>query len=374
MKLPTLYKVDSKGKVRIIILEIEDDNYRTISGVEGGAMTISKWTVASPKNAGKTNATTSQQQALKEATAKHTKKLTQHYYDSKDRAINDGRHFFEAMLAIDGDKTNLDELLNLNKSLLVDPKLDGMRLLVGLNFHLSRKGKNVPTARWIYEDLELFLKANPSIILDGELYNHDYNDSFEEFMSLARRTDLTKDNEENAKNFLQYHIYDMFDENNPNMTAEERKEWIKTAPLSGPRVRKVLGVQVFNREQLDLANDTNLALNYEGSIVRLPFASYKAGRSKNMIKIKEFKTAEFTIIDILPGQGNRSNIAGRVIVDVDGTTVGCSIKGSWKYCDKLLKDRWYYIGRDATIKYFNKTAEGSLRFPVCIDINRWNYE
>jgi hypothetical protein len=93
-----------------------------------------------------------------------------------------------------------------------------------------------------------------------------------------------------------------------------------------------------------------------------------------MLKYKDFKTAEFTIIDIPPGKGNRSDIAGRIIVDVHGAEVGCGIRGSWDYCKELLLNKNNYINKDATIRFFDWTEDGSLRFPVCIDVARWEYE
>jgi DNA ligase-1 len=116
--------------------------------------------------------------------------------------------------------------------------------------------------------------------------------------------------------------------------------------------------------------DKNLLLGYEGSIVRIPDSIYQNKRSKDLIKIKEFDDTEFEVLDIIPGKGNRSDIAGSVIIKVDGQPVGCGIRGSWDFSKKLLEDVKEYIGGIATVRYFGLTDEGKPRFPVLIDINR----
>lgn len=58
------------------------------------------------------------------------------------------------------------------------------------------------------------------------------------------------------------------------------------------------------------------------------------------------------------------------MVDVAGIQVGCGIKGSWVYAKDLLDNRLDLIGKQATIRHFGVTPDGSLRFPICIDIDR----
>jgi len=374
MKLPTLYKVDSKGKVRTFEIEVIDDKYRTITGTDDGKKITTEWTTAKPMNVGRSNATTAEEQALKEAKAKWDKKLASNYYDSKDKAVTFERKFFEPMLAIEIQKIGIDELFTKYGSLLVDPKLDGMRFVASKDSALSRRGKPVPAATWIVKDLLEFHSLYPSVVLDGELYNHDYRDNFEGLMSLARKQKLTNDDLSKTRTQLKYYIYDMYDQDRPDMSAEERKQWLDEHVLPGPRIQVVRYEIVTTKEELNKAHELNIAQGYEGSIVRIPSAAYKNGRSKNLLKYKSFKTAEFPIIDIVSGKGNRSEIAGTVFVRVNGATVGCSIKGSWEYARQLLEDRDKLIGKDATIRFFDWTSDGSLRFPVCIDVDRWENE
>ena len=73
-RLNTLYKRDSKGKVREWTVEwtghgVSQPGYRTVAGLQGGKLITSEWKYTEAKNVGKVNATTPSEQAEKEAQA-----------------------------------------------------------------------------------------------------------------------------------------------------------------------------------------------------------------------------------------------------------------------------------------------------------------
>ena len=80
MKLPTLYKQTTTGAVQTWQIIVDGNKYRTVSGQKDGKKVQNKWTVCEPKNVGKANATTGEEQAIKEAVAKHDKKLESGYH------------------------------------------------------------------------------------------------------------------------------------------------------------------------------------------------------------------------------------------------------------------------------------------------------
>ena len=80
MKLPTLYKKTTVGKVQTWQIVVDGDKYRTISGQQDGKKIQNNWTTCFPKNVGRANATTGEEQAIKEAVAKHDKKLESGYH------------------------------------------------------------------------------------------------------------------------------------------------------------------------------------------------------------------------------------------------------------------------------------------------------
>ena len=60
---PLLYKQDSKGKIRTYCIEIEGADYRMVTGLLDGKQIRTKWTTAKPKNVGRSNATSAEEQA-----------------------------------------------------------------------------------------------------------------------------------------------------------------------------------------------------------------------------------------------------------------------------------------------------------------------
>lgn len=365
-----LYKLDSKGKVRTYEIERSDDSYWMITGTLDGKKTQSKPTVAKPKNVGRANATTGVEQAITEIESRYTKKKNEGYYDSEElaRANPDGE-FFNPMLA-----TEIDKVKDKDKQLplVLDPKLDGMRQTSGKKENVSRKGKPIPTAIHIRKALEEFHKNNPTITLDGELYNHEYKADFNALMSLARKAKPNDEELAEAAAKLEFHCYDLKDDANPNLTAVDRKIMLDDfiEEIGCDFIVAVDWELVTTQERYDELIAKHLEDGFEGSIARTPDSIYINKRAKHLMKIKQFFTEEYTILDIESGKGNKGDIAGRVTIDVNGVTVGCGIRGTWSHCEWLLKNRDKLIGKQATIWHFGKTLDGSLRFPVCIDVDR----
>lgn len=368
---PEVYKVDTKGKVRVYSMERSGDTYWMITGIIDGKKTQSKPTTAKPKNFGRANATTSTQQAELEIVSKYTKKQNEGYFPSVELAkANIGGLFFLPMLATEIDKVKPEKR---PLPYMLDPKLDGMRMTSNKKEQVSRKGKPLPTAIHIWDALELFREKFPTITLDGELYNHAYKDNFEALMSLARKQKPSSGQLIEASQLLEYHVYDLQDSANPTMSAKDRKDMLKeiVEALDIPMLKYVPYTMVYTWDEYDEVVARHIEEGYEGSIARLPDSVYENKRTRTLLKIKEFITEEFPITSIIPGKGNKSDIAGTVFVDIGlDDPCGCGIKGSWEYCAELLKNRDDLIGEDATVRFFGKTAYGSLRFPVCIDVKR----
>ena len=72
-------------------------------------------------------------------------------------------------------------------------------------------------------------------------------------------------------------------------------------------------------------------------------------------------------MDICEGLGNRSGTAGYAILAISGTKqFRSNFKFSHEECAQILKNKQDYIGKYATVKYFNLTPDGVPRFPYII--------
>lgn len=371
---PTLYKVDSKGKTRELIIEVDDDKYRTISGIVDGAKITTAWTTCTPKNVGRSNETSAAEQANIEATAVYTKKLKEKYVTDVNEIASASDAYFSPMLAytIKDAKFDVKSYLEVEGNyLIIDPKLDGQRMVEDKYKHLSRKGRAIPAADGIAKSLENFFEKYPNLTLDGELYNHDYNTDFQSLMSLTRKTTITPEEQVLIDSDLEYHVYDVIS-SNTDLTAIERKALLESLDFGSPKVKKVLGTVVNTYDEYLSVRDGHLEDGYEGSIIRIPDSLYVNKRSKNLLKVKVFEDAEFKVLSIEPGKGNRSDIAGSItVLDTNTNKIfSAGIKGSWEYANQLLINAESYKSGQATIKFFGRSNDGVPRFPILIDLNR----
>ena len=97
-ELPTLYKRDTTGKIRQWTVIAEDNKFWSQQGAIGGKIVVNKPTIASPKNVGRSNETTAEEQAVAEAQAKWKKKKSGEYFESIKAAQGEKR-YFKPMLA-----------------------------------------------------------------------------------------------------------------------------------------------------------------------------------------------------------------------------------------------------------------------------------
>lgn len=360
---PTLYTIDSKGKVRTWAMEREGDRYRTISGLEDGAKTTSGWTTASPKNVGRSNATTAEEQAELEIQAEYRKKRDRKYHD--DRSKVGGAKFFAPMLAqtFKGwDK--LGDIMALSQ-----PKLDGIRCIATVDGLFTRQGKRIVTCPHIELQLNAaFGGMSRGTILDGELYNHELREDFNTIASLVRQAKPTAEDLKRSAEMVQYHIYDHASK------LEQPLGW-RMRNLAGwsserfsfevtPSLRIVPTEQANSSQQLDSLYASYLEQGYEGQMVRLN-GPYEAGkRSKLLLKRKEFQDAEFPVVRLEEGNGNWAGYAKRAVLRLpDGREFGAGIKGSQEFTKALLSKP---TPKTATIRYFALTPDGIPRFPVAV--------
>ena len=80
-----IYKKDSKGKIRILHVYTQGAELIQESGVLDGKL-ITHRSTCTPKNIGKSNETTGEQQAVLEAEAKIVSKMVEEYFNTIEEA------------------------------------------------------------------------------------------------------------------------------------------------------------------------------------------------------------------------------------------------------------------------------------------------
>jgi len=379
MLLDILYKRTNTGAVQTWRQEINDagDSYRTISGQLDGKLVTSEWTVCKPKNVGRANETTAQQQCASEVESNYTKKLNQGGYSrTVDVIDNSDNGYFKPMLAKSFDDYR-DSVNFFNGTWYSQGKLDGIRAVVKKDGMWTRQGKPIPTCPHIIEALQpLFAQFGEDAVFDGEIYTDRLADNFNELVSIAKKAKPTAADLQKSRETLQYHMYDFpaF----PDNTFEERYRILKNAvdKLDTDVLVCVETTLVSSQEHMDSLYAAYMEAGLEGQMLRNGKSKYQNKRTKDLLKRKEFLDSEFKVLDILEGEGNRSGMAGAVVCLLpDGkTTFKATPKGTNAHRIDMLKRKAALIGKDATVRYFTPTPAGIPRFPVLVAIHetdRW---
>lgn len=358
--LPILFSRTSSGGVQQWQIEVDGSRYRTVHGLTDGKKQTTKWTDCQPTNVGRSNERNAEMQALFEAQSAWKKRKASGYYED----INDidRSAFVEPMLAQKYDEANIFPVYS-------QPKLDGIRCVCKKDGMFSRNGKPIVSAPHILEDLQGFFKSHPDAVLDGELYCDKLANDFNKICSLVKKTKPTGLDLKESAEKIQYHVYDVVSQD----TFGNRYSWIcSNVPDKANSIRIVGTHYVRDTRTLDELYSAYLLSGFEGQMIRLD-APYEHKRSKNLLKRKEFQDAEYKIVSIEEGEGNRKGTAGYAIMqNRDGSTFRSNIKGSHEFLAELLRNKDKHVGQMATIQYFNLTPDNVPRFPFLIAIR--NYE
>ena len=360
--LPTLYKLSKTGKIQVWTIYVEKNTHWVEEGIQGGKLRRSNPTTCIGKNLGRANATTDEEQALLEATAKHNIKQKDDYkLDVKDIKVDKK---MQPMLA----KKHVEyKHLMFTVPTYVQPKLDGMRSVNSKFKSLTRNGNLIVSVPHIRKVLE---KLPHGVVIDGELYNHSDKDNFNEIISILRKSkNITPEDEEKSAEYIKLYLYDVVSSEVYSERFEILQQIIKD--LGSPDcIELVPAIQIFNEEDLKNATDFYINNGYEGAMVRLDLCGYENDvRSKSLLKHKYFDDDEFEIIAVEEGKGNRAGTLGKIYLRMpNGTTCESDVNGTTAFRQELLKRKDDLIGKKATVKFFGYTPAGKLRFPKCIAI------
>lgn len=381
MMFDTLFKRSSTGADQEWTVHTEDNVIITRWGQVGGSIQETRDIIAAGKNAGKKNETTPIQQAQLEAEALWTKKLKKGYVKSLtdaragkvDDVIEGG---VNPMLA----HKYSEQAKKIVFPALVQPKFDGHRCIAvvenGKATLWTRTRKPITGLPHIIQAIEKLcaergVAQDCRLVLDGELYDHDYRDRFEELSSFIRTPDPKPGHE-----VVQYHIYDIADEAlYQTLRTNELRALFQGQGQVGPLVC-VETRQVANKEELDEAFGEFMEAGYEGLMVRNLAGKYVGKRSFDLQKVKEFDDAEFLVIGVEEGRGK---LAGKAIFvcrytdrptsieSLNDPIFRCKMKGKLEDLAQYVQNPGLAIGKMLTVRYFGISNTGGVpRFPVGI--------
>jgi len=309
------------------------------------------------KNIGKSNETTPFEQAWLEAISMANKKADNNYkvIDCSDKSlinkINKDK-IIRPMLA-----TKYNKKRKINEFCYCQPKIDGSRCLFDIknNKTMTRQGKEITTINHIKNALKINNIKNKNLILDGEIYVHGWD--FQRIISAIKK-------ESEDTKLLKYHIYDIIDLDNLDLTFNER--YLQYTKIEFNDIIKQVDSILVDTDYIDDYYENYIKQGYEGMIIRANDCKYRLDkRSNDLMKYKPIDDDEFIIIgyetEIM--QNNKEGIIYRCKTK-DNKEFNVRPKGNINERMKWLNTVKEDIGKSYTVQYQGLTNDGIPRFPV----------
>lgn len=274
-----------------------------------------------------------------------------------------------------------------DKDYYISRKINGVRCLIFLDnkgeIHTSSRGAidyDIAINHIIWHPkLEQFLKNNPNIILDGEIYKHGMN--LNDISGLCRQRETLGKGKD-----LEFYWYDIVD---TEMSAEQRilklQEFAKELELTFDPFKQWnkddLKIQIVPQELISgynnmiIKHDQFVLEGWEGAVIRLASATYGLNaRTNNMIKIKKYDTISCKVVGIEQGLRKYDDMVFICQMPDSERQFKAKPIGNHdlkvNYTENFKSD---YLGHMADIKYFNLSAHGVVEQPT-LTVFRWDLD
>ena len=227
---------------------------------------------------------------------------------------------------------------------LMSEKLDGIRGYWDGKQMLSKNGN-------IFYPPEEFISNLPPFPLEGELWGG--RGSFEQTVGIVKK-------QQPHAGWLQIK-FAIFDVPQAQGRFTERMTQADNWFAAHPSAYAFIIPQTSVRDQEHMQQELQRIeeLGGEGLIVRKPDALYAAGRSAEILKVKNYSDAEATVVAHLPGKGRNGGRLGSLLVKLkDGTQF--KIGGGFSDAERESPPP---VNTVITFKYYGTYQSGIPKFP-----------
>lgn len=354
----TLYKKDSRGKIRFWTIWSEGTEVKQEYGLLDTDSPTTSVKKATAKNVGKSNETTPEEQAQLEVARAIEKKLDMAYFRTPYKARNNkiilpmrAKNYEQHKRKIDWSSENV----------FVQPKLDGMRCLAindDSGFRLiSRQNKEIKNMDHIKEDISLCVDMDGDFIIDGELYCHDL--SFQEIMKRIKKY------RSGESERIKFWMYDFHDKDNRFAMRYLKLSSLNWGHIPYIHCKKTPTYRINSELDLMGYHSKFIVAGYEGSMLRHGAKGYKNnGRCDQLLKVKDFIDICLPVKDVVAGDQRPEE--GFFLFENDAGTFTTGMRYTHEQRVEFLLNKEDIIGRMEEIRFFEYTDDGIPRFPVSI--------
>jgi len=243
----------------------------------------------------------------------------------------------------------------------LEPKLDGLRMMVIDGMAYTRNGHRITSVDHILSALPLSVAEG--YVFDGEVKGAE----FDETSGDVRQQRGTAES-------LVFNVFDVMErsewKSKQTRPLWQRKEDLQLIQDVSINIQVVRWVELEEGEvtaaRLLRARDIYMKHGFEGAMLKDMNAPYEFKRSTSMLKVKKMETVDGKIVGFEEGKGKCKGALGALRVKVDGVVT--SVGGG--YSDAQREDFWKHrnqlVGRTMEVQYQNFTKDGALRFPVFV--------
>lgn len=283
------------------------------------------------------------------------------------------------------------KLLDGETEFVLTVKLDGVRIVLqkqdDLILFKTRQGKKIEGL----VDLEEEAKKLPNGVYDGELIaigqfttSQDmYKETMKRFAIKGDKTGLKMicfDYIEDRNKFLAGYDETPFIERKDklmNILEDISEDCIESNyEFFKYHDNEYVGTDV---EEIKKTFKTAISFGEEGLMINIAQAPYEAKRTKNLLKYKEFNTADVLVTNIIEGTGKNAGVLGSITVEcsveINGEKYPCISDVGSGFTDEQRKKYWenpeLIFNKIVEIEYFeittNEKGTYSLRFATWKD-------
>lgn len=344
---PVLYVKTAGGSINCWQVWTEGSSVCMRWGQIGGQMQESR-TPAEPKNIGRSNETSAEEQAIKEAEARFKKQKRLKYVDSFEEAQSNVN--IKPMRAYTLDEKRQKKL---TFPATAQPKFDGCRTMAymkpdGTIRLMSRGGLDYELE---HVAQQLHGRIPEGWCLDGELYCHG--------MSLQTiRHHIETYSEESLQIYMV--CYDIFHFSALEASWNSRHHALRKffqANQGLQHIRMTPSLVVESMQDVDDLHATWVGQGYEGLILRLHEGPYRlAAKSTHLLKYKQFDDEEFKIVDWSTG---KDGIIQYTCVQEDGKRFEARPMGTAEERARLLEQAksGSVTGKLLTVRYMGRSDD-----------------
>ena len=351
----TLYKMDSKGKIRSWEIFAGDNGicpaYSVLHGQLGGKVQATGVEVPKGKNIGRANETSAEAQCLSEAEALYQKQIARKGYTetipTEVPSLPMLAHKYK------------DFAHKINWPASVSPKIDGIRCIISIQGGVATATSRTNGEIKFIEHITDELLPLGDIVLDGELY-HDTFD-FEKITSIVRQ----KNEPHPEVGELYFHVFDIINDD----TYHQRVISLESLVFGFKHTKIVPWYIIKDKSMITTKHKEFVAKAYEGTMIRNLDSKYQLNkRSYDLLKLKNFIDEEFEVVGWKTGKGKHKDIPTFELKMTNGKLFEATPKGSAETRRYYLDNAKAIVGKMATVRFFRYTKKGVPYLPVMVAI------